>query len=59
MAPASVHDPSALRSVLEKVQVCASVLDKAYCDTTLNTAVSKISQPIESLFNWIDEDTLI
>lgn len=90
--PASVHDLTALRPLLETLQVPA-VLDKAYCDATLaekvaangaalitpakaqkgrsevlkifdsayeklfNTAVSKIRQPIEALFSWLDEKT--
>lgn len=88
--PASVHDLTALRPLLETLQVPA-VLDKAYCDAALseqvatngaalitpikaqkgrpevlkildsayeklfNTAVSKIRQPIEALFSWLEE----
>jgi hypothetical protein len=95
ITPASVHDLTALRPVLEKTKACASILDKAYCDAALeklmaqnnnqlitpmknkkglatalqhfdeaaqnifNSAISKIRQPIESLFNWINEHTLI
>lgn len=95
ITPASVHDLSALRPVLEKAEASASILDKAYCDAPLatimsqnnnqlitplkykqglatilqhfdeaeqnvfNTALSKLRQPIESLFNWINEHTLI
>lgn len=90
--PASVHDLTALRPLLETLRVPA-VLDKAYCDATLaekvaangaalitpvkaqkgrsevlqaldsayeglfNTAVSKIRQPIEALFSWLEEKT--
>ena len=92
--PASVHDLTALKPLLETLRVPA-ILDKAYCDTTLaekvtangaaiitpikaqkgkpeflkvldipyqqcfNTAVSKIRQPIESLFSWFEEKTKI
>lgn len=88
--PASVHDLTALRPLLETLQVPA-VLDKAYCDVALakkvanngaalltpikaqkgmpevlkildsayeklfNTDVSKIRQPIEALFSWLEE----
>lgn len=95
VTPASVHDLSASRFILEKMPADASVLDKAYADASLaeamkannnvlltplkdkkgweailkqkdqaftdsfNKAVSSIRQPIESLFNWINERTQI
>lgn len=95
VTPASVHDLTASRFVLEKIPAGASVLDKAYADADLakamkannnllltplknkkgweaglrqkdqafndgfNKAVSTLRQPIESLFNWINEQTQI
>lgn len=95
ITPASVHDLTASRNILETIKADACVLDKAYADADLvkkmeennnilltpikdkkgwesllkkndtafkelfNTSISKIRQPIESLFNWINELTLI
>ena len=95
ITPASVHDLTASRNVLEKIEADAVILDKAYNDSDLakkmqennsilltpiknkkgmspilkqkeqaftdlfNKAVSTIRQPIESLFNWINELTQI
>lgn len=95
VTPASVHDLTASRNILETVNADISILDKAYADTDLakqmqqngnilltpikdkkgwgaalkqtdqafndifNKAVSSIRQPIESLFNWINELTQI
>jgi hypothetical protein len=95
VTPASVHDLTALKGVLEKITADAFVLDKAYADTALakqilknnhllltplkdkkgwealfkqseqafndlfNKAVATLRQPIESLFNRINELTLI
>lgn len=95
ITPASVHDLSALRGILERIQADVSILDKAYTDTNLagqmqatnnclltplkekkgweaalkqkdqafhdlfNKAVAILRQPIESLFNWINELTQI
>ena len=92
---ASVHDLTASRNMLEKMEADVSVFDKAYADSTLakkmlernnllltplkdkqglapvlkqreqayidlfSKAVSTIRQPIESLFNWINELTQI
>lgn len=91
ITPASIHDLTALRPVLEETFSDAIFLDKAYCDAELErrmeqnnnqlmtpiknkkglsdiakqfnkasqdmfgTAISKIRQLIESLFNWINE----
>ena len=93
--PASVHDLTASRDILEKIEADLCILDKAYADSDLsnkmkenknilltplkdkkgwestlkqngqaftdlfNTAVSKVRQPVESLFNWINELTQI
>jgi hypothetical protein len=96
VTPASVHDLSALRGVLEKITADRCILDKAYTDSALakemlrsnnnllltplkdkkgwealfkqseqafsdlfNTAVATGRQPIESLFNRINELTYI
>jgi len=95
VTPASVHDLTALKEVLEEITADAFVLDKAYADTELskqmfknnnllltplkdkkgweaifkqseqafndlfNKAVATLRQPIESLFNWINELTHI
>lgn len=95
ITPASVHDLTALRPVLQQTHAIASILDKAYCDTELqmqmaehgnelitpikekrgkplilrqidkaymdlvNTSISKVRQPIESLFNYFNERTHI
>jgi hypothetical protein len=95
ITPASVHDLTASRNILEKIKADVSILDKAYADTDLakqmreknnilltpikdkkgweavlkqkeqafndlyNKAVSSVRQPIESLFNWINELTQI
>lgn len=95
ITPASIHDLSASRDILETINADASILDKAYADTELeksmqennrilltpiknkkgweallkqrdlafnelfNKAVSTVRQPIESLFNWINEKTQI
>lgn len=95
VTPASVHDLTALRGVLEKIKADGCILDKAYADTDLakkmlqqdnilltplkdkkgwqtvckqreqafndifNKAVATVRQPIESLFNWINELTQI
>jgi hypothetical protein len=95
VTPASVHDLTASRNILETINADFSILDKAYADTDLakkmqqngntlitpikekkgwgaalkqkdlafndlfNKAVSTIRQPIESLFNWINELTQI
>jgi hypothetical protein len=93
---ASVHDLSASKAILERIEADATIVDKAYADTTLakhmmqqsgnvlltpikekkgveaalkqkdqafndlfNKAVSSLRQPIESLFNWINERTHI
>jgi len=93
ISPASVHDLTAIKPILETFENATFVLDKAYVDKdltekmneknatlltpikeikglpdvlqkfnrafndTFNTAVSKIRQPIESLFNWLNEKT--
>lgn len=95
ITPASVHDLTALRPVLEVITAHQTYLDKAYSDKELSqtmqknnnclhtpvkkykatplvieqfdkaandlfsTAVSKIRQPIESFFSWIQEKTAI
>ena len=95
VTPASVHDLTASRDILEVINADVSILDKAYADTDLaklmkennsilltpikdkkgwesllkqrdlafnelfNKAVSSVRQPIESLFNWINELTQI
>ena len=95
ITPASVHDLTASRDILETINADVSILDKAYADTELaklmqennrilltpiknkkgweallkqrdlafnelfNKTVSTIRQPIESLFNWINEKTQI
>lgn len=95
ITPASVHDLTASRTILEKIKADVSIFDKAYADTSLekqmrennnilltpikdkkgweaiwkqkdlafndlfNKAVSTVRQPIESLFNWINELTQI
>lgn len=95
ITPASVHDLTASRNILEKIGADASILDKAYADSELakqmqagnnilltplkekkgweaafrqkdqafndlfNKAVATLRQPIESLFNWINEVTQI
>ena len=96
MTPASVHDLTALRGVLEKITADGCILDKACADTELskhmlssnnnvlltplkdkkgweaifkqreqafhdlfNTAVATVRQPIESLFNRVNELTHI
>ena len=95
VTPASVHDLTASRNILETINADISILDKAYTDNDLakqmqqngntlltpikdkkgwgaalkqtdqaftdifNKAVSSIRQPIESLFNWINELTQI
>ncbi|NME72870.1 transposase [Flammeovirga aprica] len=95
ITPTNTHDLTAMRNILEQIQVSPVVLDKAYSDKSLanrmlenkselitpikeqkgatenmkqfdrvfnekyNTAVSKIRQPIESFFNWINEKTQI
>jgi hypothetical protein len=95
VTPASVHDLTASRPILETIQAHGCILDKAYADTALekkmlennnmlltpkkdkkggeavfkqreqafndlfNKAVSTIRQPIESLFNWINDLTQI
>jgi len=95
VTPASVHDLTATRNILETINADISLLDKAYADMDLakkmqqngntlltpikekkgwgtalkqkdqafndifNKAVSTIRQPIESLFNWINELTQI
>ena len=95
VTPASVHDLSALRSMLEKIKADGCILDKAYADTELakkmlqqdnilltplkdkkgwgaifkqreqafndlfNKGVATLRQPIESLFNWLNERTQI
>ena len=95
MTPANVHDLSATRDILERIDADITVADKAYEDAALerklqqnnnvlltplknkkgwqamlkktdqafsdvfNKAVSTIRQPIESLFNWINELTHI
>lgn len=95
VTPASVHDLTASRDILETINADVSILDKAYADTELtklmqenncilltpiknkkgweallkqrdlafnelfNKAVSSARQPIESLFNWINEKTQI
>lgn len=95
VTPASVHDLTALRAVLEKTTADVCVLDKAYADTELskqmlknnhllltpikdkkgweaifkqreqafndlfNKGVATVRQPVESLFNWINERTHI
>ena len=95
VTPASVHDLTALRGILEKTEADVCILDKAYADTDLakkmleqdtvlltpikdkkgweavfkqreqafndlfNKAVATLRQPIESLFNWINELTQI
>lgn len=93
ITPASVHDLTASRHLLENLPADVSVLDKAYADRELarqmranhnllltplknktgweaalqqsdrafhdlyNKAVATLRQPIESLFNWINEKT--
>ena len=89
ITPASEHDLTAIRPVLEKLANRNFFLDKAYCDEelakdlqnkinsqlftpikkkkgqkyfkggepTYSTAVSRVRQPIESFFIWIDEKT--
>lgn len=93
ITPASVHDLSAARDILERIPADITILDKAYADTDLakqmqvnnnrvltpikdkkgweavlkqkdqaftdlfNKAVATLRQPIESLFNWINEVT--
>lgn len=93
MTPACVHDLTAIRNILQKIEADASLFDKAYCDIELekemkkndntlitplkdkkgwqailqqkeqaftdvfNKAVAVLRQPIESLFNWINERT--
>lgn len=95
VTPASVHDLTAARNILETINADISILDKAYVDADLakqmqqngnilltpikdkkgwgtalkqtdqafndifNKAVSSIRQPIESLFNWMNELTQI
>jgi hypothetical protein len=95
MTPASVHDLTAARNVLQNIGADVTILDKAYCDAELaeqmqagnntlltplkdkkgweaalkqkdqaftdlfNKAVATLRQPIESLFNWINEHTQI
>ena len=96
VTPASVHDLTALREILEKIKADGCVLDKAYADSELsermlssnnnvlltplkdkkgweaifkqreqafndlfNKAVATLRQPIESLFNWLNERTQI
>ena len=95
VTPASVHDLTASRDILEVINADVSILDKAYADSDLaklmlennsilltpikdkkgweailkqrdmafnelfNKAVSSVRQPIESLFNWINELTQI
>ena len=95
VTPASVHDLTASKNILEVINADYSILDKAYADTDLakqmnengnilltpiknkkgweavlkqrdaafnelcNKAVSTVRQPIESLFNWINELTQI
>jgi Transposase DDE domain len=95
VTPASVHDLTASKNILEGINADVSILDKAYADTDLaekmkengNTlltpikdkkgweallkqrdiafndlfskAVSTVRQPIESLFNWMNELTQI
>jgi hypothetical protein len=95
VTPASIHDLSASRNILEKIDADITILDKAYADADLakqmqqngnilltpikdkkgwgaalkqtdqafndifNKAVSSIRQPIESLFNWMNELTQI
>lgn len=95
ITPASVHDLSASRDILERIPVDVSILHKAYTDTGLakqmqaannilltpikdkkgwegalkqkdqafndlfNKAVASLRQPIESLFNWINDLTQI
>jgi hypothetical protein len=95
ITPASVHDLTASRNILENIEADVCILDKAYADTYLasqmqhrqtilltpikdkngweavlkqidrafndvfNKAVATVRQPIESLFNWINELTQI
>ena len=95
VTPASIHDLSALRGVLEKIKADSCILDKAYADSELaekmlqqnnilltplkdkkgweaifkqseqafndlfNKTVATLRQPIESLFNWLNELTQI
>jgi hypothetical protein len=95
VTPASIHDLTASKNILETINADASILDKAYADTDLakqmnkkgntlltpikdkkgwesvlkqrdmafnelfNKAVSTVRQPIESLFNWMNELTHI
>jgi Transposase DDE domain len=96
ITPASMHDLTAIRPILETIKNRNIIADKAYFDEKLNqklqnqhnsqiitpikgkrntpqtvqqynqafndlfsTAVSKIRQPIESFFNWIQEKTNI
>ena len=72
LTKASEHDLNAVREILPHLTNRALVGDKAYSNEELNeamrqfkhaadklfsTAVSRIRQPIESLFNWIIEKT--
>lgn len=96
ITPASKHDLTALRPILESIENRNIIADKAYIDSKLNqklinehnsqiitpvklvkgmpmalkqfdqayndlfsTAVSKIRQPIESFFNWLQQLTSI
>ena len=95
VTPASVHDLTASKNILEIINADVSILDKAYADTDLaekmkengnilltpikdkkgweallkqrdtafndlfSKAVSSVRQPIESLFNWMNEETQI
>lgn len=96
ITPASTHDLTALRPILETIENRNIIADKAYVDEKLNeklqkqhcsqiitpvkavkgmptvlkqfdqayndllsTAVSKIRQPIESFFNWLQQATNI
>lgn len=96
ITPASTHDLTALRPILENIENRNIIADKAYVDEKLNqklqkehhsqiitpikeikgrpttlkqfdqayndlfsTAVSKIRQPIESFFNWLQQMTNI
>jgi hypothetical protein len=96
ITPASTHDLTALRPILETIENRNIIADKAYVDEKLNqkllkyqnsqiitpvkatkgmptvlkqfdqayndlfsTAVSKIRQPVESFFNWLQQATTI
>lgn len=96
ITPASTHDLTALRPILETIKNRNIIADKAYVDEKLNqklvkqqhsqiitpikavkgmpialkqfdqayndlfsTAVSKIRQPVESFFNWLQQATTI